>query len=353
MNKISKHITIVRSSDIWLSSLSQVSCDAIVKLLKNFYEEVDVVVVNKPSDLGKIILAKPDLVFLGMKFVPLDPSLGLNDPNKIWLSDYLDRHQISYTGSGQLAHELELNKHFAKQRVRERGINTSNFYVRGQFEAFIPDSPLIFPLFIKPTNRGGGLGIDSDSLVNNYQQLEAKVLSISLNHGSDSLIEEYLPGREFSVAILKDRTPSGYFIMPLELVAPIDAQGARILSQEVKNADSEDYSAITNPIIKKTVSELAMKVFEALGARDYGRIDIRLDAAGVPQFLEANLLPSLLDGYGNFPKACLLNLNLSYGDMILEITKLGFQHSKTLTLKPVRIPINHPSLENIQLAPKA
>jgi D-alanine-D-alanine ligase len=316
MKKINKHIVVVRSSDIWLSSLSLVSCDGIVALLKNFYESVDVITVNNPDDLEKIILASPDLVFMGMKFVPTDTKLGLNDPNKIWLSDYLDEHQISYTGSGQMAHELELNKHFAKQRVRDRGINTSNFYVRGKLGTFASDSALNFPLFIKPTNRGGGLGIDSDSLVNNYQQLEAKVLSIRLAHGSDSLIEEYLPGREFSVAILKDE---------------------------------EDYLEITDPTIKKNVSELAMKVFEALGARDYGRIDIRLDGTGVPQFLEANLLPSLLAGYGNFPKACLLNLNLSYGDMILAITKLGFEHTKTLAPKHSYSPSKLPVMNALEL----
>ena len=349
MKKINKHIVVVRSSDIWLSSLSLVSCDGIVALLKNFYESVDVITVNNPDDLEKIILASPDLVFMGMKFVPTDTKLGLNDPNKIWLSDYLDEHQISYTGSGQMAHELELNKHFAKQRVRDRGINTSNFYVRGKLGTFASDNALNFPLFIKPTNRGGGLGIDSDSLVNNYQQLEAKVLSIRLVHGSDSLIEEYLPGREFSVAILKDDASSGYSVMLLELVAPKDAQGARILSQEVKAADEEDYLEITDPTIKKNVSELAMKVFEALGARDYGRIDIRLDGTGVPQFLEANLLPSLLAGYGNFPKACLLNLNLSYGDMILAITKLGFEHTKTLAPKHSYSPSKLPVMNTLEL----
>jgi len=328
-----------------------VSSDAIVELLSNYYDKVDVTEVNTPTDLEKIIIAQPDLVFLGMKFVPLDARLGINDPNKIWLTDYLDQHEISYTGSSQTAHELELNKHFAKQRVRDHGINTSNFYVRQQLQSFVPKNPLNFPLFIKPTNRGGGLGIDSDSVVNNYQQLEAKVLSISMKHGSDSLVEEYLSGREFSVAILKDKSPAGYYIMPLELVAPLDDRGARILSGEVKSSDSEFYLAVDNPIIKKNVSELAMKVFQALGARDYGRIDIRLDSAGVPQFLEANLLPSLLDGYGNFPKACLLNINLTYADMILEITQLGFNHSKKIDITSVYNEPNIPALQSLELVP--
>ena len=78
MKKINKYITIVRSSNTRLSSLSLVSSDAIVELLSNYYDKVDVTEVNTPTDLEKIIIAQPDLVFLGMKFVPLDARLGIN-----------------------------------------------------------------------------------------------------------------------------------------------------------------------------------------------------------------------------------------------------------------------------------
>ncbi len=56
-------------------------------------------------------------------------------------------------------------------------------------------------------------------------------------------------------------------------------------------------------------------------------IDIRLDKVGTPQFLEANLIPSLINGYGNFPKSCLLNSGLDYEEIILAITALGMSHS--------------------------
>ena len=73
--------------------------------------------------------------------------------------------------------------------------------------------------------------------------------------------------------------------------------------------------------------ELALHVFHALGARDYGRIDIRLDGAGVPHFLEANLMPSILKDYGNFPKACMLNETIGYEESILRIVDLAFERS--------------------------
>jgi D-alanine-D-alanine ligase len=183
--------------------------------------------------------------------------------------------------------------------------------------------PLDFPLFIKPTDRGGGLGVDSDSVVHGFDQLRTKVHSITTTFRSDALIEEYLPGREFSVAILKYKNSAGYLAMPIELVAPADKNGSRLLSGQVKSENVEQVLEVTDTIVRSKVITLALAVFDALGARDYGRIDIRLDNNGTPHFLEANLIPSLISGYGSFPKACLLNIGLDYEPMIMTIANLA------------------------------
>jgi len=167
------------------------------------------------------------------------------------------------------------------------------------------------------------LGVDADSLVHTFTQLQSKVRSIADKLGSDALIEEYLPGREFSVGILKDAEADDYCALPLELVAPVNDSGTRFLSGQIKSADTEQHFAVTDAALRANINTLAMNVFRVLGARDYGRIDIRLNAAGVPHFLEANLLPSLLEGYGNFPKTCLLNAGLAYEPMLLRIVELA------------------------------
>jgi D-alanine-D-alanine ligase len=112
--------------------------------------------------------------------------------------------------------------------------------------------------------------------------------------------------------------------MPLELIAPKDESGSRLLSNNVKINDTEKFALVKDTVLNLRLSELATDIFIAIGARDYGRIDIRLDASGVPQFLEANLIPSIIEDYGNFPKACLLNKNLSYEKIILQIVDLAF-----------------------------
>ena len=119
--------------------------------------------------------------------------------------------------------------------------------------------------------------------------------------------------------------------MPIELVAETNRRGDRILSQKVKSSNQETVLSIIDPNTKLQVADTAARVFEALGARDYGRIDIRLDEAGTPHFIEANLIPSLIDGYGSFPKACALNYSMGYEAMILSIVSLGLARCKIMT----------------------
>ena len=332
MIKKSKHIEIVRSSTKGFSSMSQVSCDAIFDVLSKYFTNVGVTVVNNLSDLEALASKQPDLVFLGMKFVPANPKLGAKDPNKVWLSDYLDNKGIAYTGSSQVAHELERNKAMAKQRVFMADLKTPEYCIIERNRTFSNDDLTInFPLFVKPANRGGGLGVDSDSVAHTFEQLQSKVHSIHTNLNSDALVEEYLTGREFSVAILKEEFSDKYCVMPIELIAPPDKNGYRMLSSKVKSSNVEQVLAVCDGNVKYRVMSLAMNVFIALGARDYGRIDIRLDADDKPNFLEANLIPSLISGYGSFPKACELNLGMDYESMIIRITNLGLSYNEDST----------------------
>ncbi len=324
MSKINNHIEIVRSTSKALSSMSNKSVSAIFKTLSENYTKVGITTVNNIVDLNNLVNINPDLVFLGLEFIPSNPDLGSSDPDKIWISDYLDEYDIAYTGSDQMAHELQRNKHLAKQRVLDFGLNTSAYYVAKKNDSVNLDDILLnFPMFVKPTDRGGGLGIDARSVVNNHVQLLEKINSINLDLNSDALVENYLSGREFSVAILKKLDSDNYMTLPIELIAPTDENGVRILSNKVKSTDSEEVFELTDCFLRDRICELSLSVFHALGARDYGRIDIRLDEHGTPHFLESNLIPSLINNYGSFPKACVMNIDLDYESMIIHITNLG------------------------------
>lgn len=327
MIRNNKRIEIVRSSTKALSSMSEESSASIVAVLSKYFSEVGVTIVNNLSDLENLVSRRPDLVFLGMEYIPKEGALATQAGNRIWLSSYFEDHGIPYTGSEQPAHLLQRNKQLAKRRLLELNLSTPPFCVirSGQLPQRA-DIKLNYPLFVKPTNKGGGCGIDSNSIVYNFEQLSSKVRSIGAIYQADSMIEEFLPGREFSVAVLKDDSSDDFLLMPIELIAPIDKNGMRILSAKVKTDNNEQAIKIDDEALATRVKEFSLEIFKALGARDYGRIDIRIDKNGVLHFLEANLIPSLTSGYGSFPKACMLNLGIDYQAMILRITKLGLEH---------------------------
>jgi len=281
-----------------------------------------------PSDLDQVIAREPDLVFLGMKLIPNDLADNQSD---IWINQRLSKAGILFTGSGEVAAKLEHNKYLAKEKVSEHGLATACSQIIKQGEKFSDkDIALQYPIFIKPVDGGGGSGINELSLVHDFAQLQKQTTWLLGLFKSNVLLESYLSGREFSVGLLRKQGTNNYHTMPLEIIAPKNKSGERFLSSQIKSSDLEQTHAVSNKVLKKKINELALGVFNVLGGSDYGRIDIRLDAYGVPHFLEANLLPSLLNDYGNLPKASLINMNLSHNDLIFQITELGLTSGRGL-----------------------
>ncbi|HEY8992231.1 MAG TPA: hypothetical protein VIM37_00080 [Candidatus Microsaccharimonas sp.] len=320
MPKLPLRIEIIRSNVKGLGSMSLKSATTIAETLRRHYSDVSVTTIANELDLMAIVARKPDLAFLGMYFVLEDSELQ----PKIWLSDMLEKNGIAYTGSGKFSHRLGLNKHLAKQRMIESGLQTSPFQIiRRENEDIINEGKLTFPLFVKPSNRGGGQGIDEFSVVRTVEELRTKVASVHEDNDSDALIEEFLVGREFSIAVIGNSYSDILTAMPIELVASKDSNGERMLSKIVKSSNTEAVLEVTDAAERSRLKSFAINVFHALGARDYGRIDVRFDKFGVPQFLEANLIPSLIDGYGSFPKAYEMNLGLTYESMLMQIVSLA------------------------------
>jgi D-alanine-D-alanine ligase len=321
--KINKHIVIVGSANHRLNAMAPSSRLSIAAVLRKRYTKVGITVVNNVDDLDALIAKKPDLVVLGMKLILLEPEKSYDDSKKIWLASYLEEHGIAYTGSDSIALGLEVDKHDAKLTAITAGLRSSAFFISTMSSPTFRHN-LQFPLFVKPTNRRASKGIDEQSVVYSDADLRAKIQSIHRVCSSDALIEEYLPGREFSVAVIRQQSSGRLLAMPIELTTPADKNGHSILSQSVKNADSETVLPVHDTKLQRSLSALAIGVFEALGARDYGRIDMRLDRHGKPSFIEANLMPGL-SAHGYLSRCFYLHQGIPYPDMILAIAELGLR----------------------------
>ena len=287
----------------------------IQKILSKRYKHVLITEVNSIEDLEQLIKRKPDLVFSGVKYFCFDNK-------KIWLNDYLEIFAIPYIASSKAALDNESDKKRAKNIMLKNNIRTADFFITNPGE-YIKESsiPIKFPLFIKPITGGDSRGIDKNSLVFNFAEFTAKVLDIKLKLNTSSLVETYLAGKEYSVGIFEDSIDGSLRAMPIEIIVKKNIDGYCILDFDVKKNDEEEVVLVSDTKIFKKLSEIAKNSFLALGGKSLGRIDIKMDHMGKPHFIEANLMPGLQKGY--FYRSCVLNLDMSYDDMIFSIANTG------------------------------
>ena len=234
----------------------------------------------------------------------------------------MDQFHIPYIASSVKALGNESDKNKAKQIIKMKKIDTADFFVTNPGEYLTKNSvPIQFPLFIKPVIGGDSRGVDKNSIVFNFKNFVSKVLDIKNKQNSSSLVETYLSGKEYSVGIFEDSIDGSLVAMPIEIIVKKNSNGHCILDFDIKKNDEEKVIAVSDNKIFNQLSKIAKKSFKALGGKSLGRIDFKMDHKGVPHFIEANLMPGLLKGY--FYRACKLNLNISYDEMILRIANNG------------------------------
>jgi len=287
----------------------------ILKILSKRYKHVSITKISTERDLQRLVTRKPDLVFSGVKYF-------LFKDKTIWLNDYLDQFHIPYIASNVKALGNESDKNKAKKIIKLNKIKTANFFVTTPGKYLTKSSlPIKFPLFVKPVIGGDSRGVDKNSIVLNFKNFVKKVLDIKNKQNSSSLVETYLSGKEYSVGIFEDSIDGSLIAMPIEIIVEKNSNGHRILDFNIKKNDEEKVIAVTDSKIFNKLSKIAKKSFTALKGKSIGRIDIKMDHKGTPHFIEANLMPGLRKGY--FYRSCLLNLGITYDEMILRIANNG------------------------------
>ena len=211
----------------------------------------------------------------------------------------LDAYRIPYTFSDALVLSLTLHKGLTKRVVRDCGVPTPDFTVVER-EEDIAGVNLPYPLFVKPCAEGTGKGINSLSRVNNPEELSAVCIDLLKRYPSGLLVEEYLPGREFTVGILGSGA-EGYPVGIMEILYKKEDTNS-IYSYQTKSdyLKAVEYTVPEEDISQKCIS-LALKSWRILGCRDGGRVDIRVDRFGVPNFIEVNPLAGLDKVHSDLP----------------------------------------------------
>jgi len=242
---------------------------------------------NASSLLEKIDSLDVDIVF--------NISEGLSGRNReSQVPILLEMAGIPFVGADALTLSLTLDKIMAKKIFIAEGIPTPKFFEIKTPEGLMNTNHFKFPLIVKPRFEGSSKGLSEDSRVENIQDLKKQVEYIISTYKQPALIEEFISGQEFTVAIVGNDSPE---VMP---IVQIKIDGRLKLNEKFYTfariqSDRLEYicPARINNDLKKKISDLALKTYNAVECRDFGRVDFRVDNRDDPYILEINPLPSL------------------------------------------------------------
>ena len=228
----------------------------------------------------------------------------------------LDAYRIPYTFSDAVVLAVCLHKGLTKHVVRDAGVPTPDFAVV-ESGADVESVKLRYPLFAKPIGEGTGKGITSESRIGSMEELRKICESLLDAYQQPVLVEEYLPGREFTSAIIGTgadaRVVGTMEIIPLSTA---DANAYTYMNKEYCD-DRVRYELAQGPEAE-ACARLALDAWKALGGRDAGRVDIRMDAGGKPSFIEVNPLAGLHPVHSDLPIICTM-VGITFQDLIGEI----------------------------------
>jgi len=245
----------------------------------------------------------------------------------------LEMLQLPYTGSDPVTLGICLDKHRTKQILAWHNVATPRFALLRR--ACELPAAFRYPLMVKPTLEGSSKGVTDKALVHDAAGLQAQLDWVWNHYRQPALVEEFLSGREFTVAMIGNG--DALRVLPIVEIdfSTLPAGANPIYSYEAKWLwDTEEAPlqifacpAPLEPMLQRAIETVCRRAFDVLGCRDWCRIDVRLDGDGVPNIIELNPLPGVLprpEQNSCFPKAARA-AGLSYPEMILAVVEAACQ----------------------------
>ncbi|MEW5912279.1 MAG: D-alanine--D-alanine ligase [Thermodesulfobacteriota bacterium] len=243
----------------------------------------------------------------------------------------LDYYAVPYTFSDPLVLSLTLHKAMAKRVVRDLGLPTPDFAVVSA-PAEAAKVRLPYPLFAKPVAEGSGRGVGAASRVEGPEQLSSVCAAMLARYQQPVLVETYLPGREFTVGLIGSGA-SARVLGTMEVILKEQAEAGAYGYINKEHYDKLVRYRRVKGAEAQAAGELALAVWQGLGCLDAGRVDLRCDAAGRPQFLEVNPLAGLHPERSDLPILCGL-IGMEYNQLIGCILDSAWQRARGAAARP-------------------
>ncbi|MCM8796907.1 MAG: ATP-grasp domain-containing protein [Candidatus Omnitrophica bacterium] len=206
----------------------------------------------------------------------------------------LEMAGIPFVGADALTLGITLDKIIAKKIFIAENLPTPRFFSVSNAEELTNIDHCRFPLIVKPRFEGSSKGLSENSRVKNMQELKRQVDYITSTYKQPALVEEFISGQEFTVAIIGNDPVEAMPVVQIKIDGCLQLEDkfytfARIASDRLEYICPAQITQETEDKLK----ELALRAFKAVECRDFGRVDFRVDKEGNPYILEINPLPSL------------------------------------------------------------
>jgi D-alanine-D-alanine ligase len=264
--------------------------------------------------------ARPDIVF--------NIAEGLHGVNReAHVPAICEFYGIPYSASDPFTLSLCLDKSRTKEVLAFHGVPTAAFTVIHEASSVgHPPSALRFPLFVKPIHEGSSKGITEANYCRTQGELDAQVDFLLERYQQPVLIEEYLPGAEFTCAVLGNGDDArvlpivgmNFEALPDGALPVYGFEAKWIWDRPEKPLEIFECPARITEELRSTIERVVLRAYRVLGCRDWSRIDVRLDATGKPNVVEVNPLPGILPNPADnscFPKAARA-AGMSYDELI-------------------------------------
>jgi D-alanine-D-alanine ligase len=238
----------------------------------------------------------------------------------------VEKMGFRHTGAKADAVELCIDKPRAKRSLKRHNVPTPRAQV---FTKLGRPFQLNYPAIVKPALEDGSMGITLESVVRTPQQLRRQVAQVLETYGEKAMVEEFILGRELAVSMLGNHPVQ---ILPIteEDYSSITDPLEHLLTYESKWDERSPYytdiiariPADLTPAEKTAVESVARDTFHAVGLRDFGRVDIRLED-GIPYVIDINEIPDLSPDSGYWKSA--QAAGLTYPQMVEAIVKHALQ----------------------------
>ncbi|WP_027361378.1 ATP-grasp domain-containing protein [Halodesulfovibrio aestuarii] len=249
----------------------------------------------------------------------------------------LEGYGIPCTFSDALTLSVCLHKARTKQILKASGIATPDFAVVEKAS----DAELMalqLPLFAKPVAEGTSKGVTGASIIESQDNLTVTCSALLKTFRQPVLVERFLPGREFTVGIVGTGSWAKA-LGTMEVCLGNNAeQGAYTYENKEEYEDRVHYQLATD-LAAQASAEVALSAWRALGCRDAGRVDIRLDEHGSPSVIEVNPLPGLNPERSDLPILCAL-ADITYSELVSLIMDSVLRRTDSAHFLPIEAAIN-------------